>query len=358
MTILLRRLWPVLATIFLFSAASALAQRPVPFKDPANVARVRAGLDTFLRLCADTAIAVERIDEFASDEFAHEVRQGGKAPVWFEPQSWRIGEIVSLGAGDSLAMVNVISRADSLPMFGYFDIDWTFFMRLSKGGWKVSALRRLNGFEESVEMLRFLDTASSYPASLKPEMVRENSAMLLSNDQLRRHFAEHAADFQALAAEFTRRDSLQVVARVGNRVMQFNHHVIDWGMAAHDIPQQVIDEYMRSASPEEQARIQSQLRIAEKMRRDGNDSLAKILKKKKIAVARVEKVVSMMHDLRVVFINSQLPWKGAVQLTVAGKMDNAVGYIYSPKGGLPLISPAEYFYLEDLGNGWWIFRAT
>jgi hypothetical protein len=358
MTILLRRIWPLLALIFIFPAASVLAQRPAPFKDQANVARVRAGLETFLKLCADTAIAVDRIDEFASDEFADGVRKSGKAPVWFEPRSWRIGEIVSLGAGDSLAMVNVISRADSLPMFGYFDIDWTFFMRLGEGGWKVSALRRLNGFEESVAMLQFLDTTGSYPASLKPEVARENSAMLLSNDQLRRHFAEHRADFQALAAEFTRKDSLQVVARVGNRVMQLNHHVIDWGMAAHDIPQEVIDEYMRTASPEEQTRIRTQLRIAEKMRHDGNDSLAKILKKKKIAPARLEKVITMMHDLRVVFINSQLPWRGAVQLTVAGKMDNAVGYIYSPKGGLPRISPAEYFYLEDLGNGWWIFRAT
>ncbi len=94
------------------------------------------------------------------------------------------------------------------------------------------------------------------------------------------------------------------------------------------------------------------------MRRAGTDSLVKILKKKKVAPARVEKIVNIMHDLRVVFVNRQLPWAGAVQMTVAGKMDEAVGYLYSPKGGVPHISPVEYFYIEDLGNGWWLFRAT
>jgi hypothetical protein len=47
-----------------------------------------------------------------------------------------------------------------------------------------------------------------------------------------------------------------------------------------------------------------------------------------------------------------------VQLTVGGYFDDVCGYIYSPSGELPLVSPDEYFYLEDLGDGWWIFRST
>jgi hypothetical protein len=358
-TVLQRSLPGFLAALLLvLSASSASAQRPAPFKDPAGAEKLRAIVQNFLQLSADSLITLDKIDDYAADEFAQQVKSSGHPPVWFESQSYRVGDAVSLGAGDSLAMVSVVSRADSLPMFGYFDIDWTFFMRMVDGGWKVSALRRLNGMEENVQMLEFLDTTSSYPSSLKPEIARENSSMLLSNQQLRRHFTEHREAFLALATEFTRPDSLRQVGRIGNRVMQLNHHVIDWGMASHDIPQSAIDEYMRTASPEAQEQLRGQLKIVEKMRREGTDSLKKILKKKKLEPARIDRIVRSMHDLRVIFVNSRLPWTGAVQLTVGGKMDNAVGYIYSPKGGLPLISPAEYFYLEDLGDGWWIFRAT
>ena len=118
---------------------------PIPFRDPSVAEAVRASVDRFLKLSADSAVTVDRIDEFATGEFADHVKKSGNPPIWTEKNSYRVGEVVALGSGDSLAIVNVITRRRTLPLFGDFDIDWTFFVRLENGIWKVSELRRLNG---------------------------------------------------------------------------------------------------------------------------------------------------------------------------------------------------------------------
>ena len=44
-------------------------------------------------------------------------------------------------------------------------------------------------------------------------------------------------------------------------------------------------------------------------------------------------------------------------MTVGGYVDDAIGYLYSPTGEIPAVSNEEYYYLEPLDDGWWIFRA-
>jgi hypothetical protein len=115
---------------------------------------------------------------------------------------------------------------------------------------------------------------------------------------------------------------------------------------------------MRRLNRDQQKDMRLRISAAANSHRKGRDTLARIAKRIGIGLARVDSATALMRDLRVSFINARLPWKGAVQFTVGGNRDDVLGYLYSPSGELPLVSPEEYFYMEDLGDGWWIFRAT
>jgi hypothetical protein len=248
--------------------------------------------------------------------------------------------------------------SDSLPMFGPFAVDWTFYMRRNdRQEWRISMMRRMSGTEGAIEALQYLDTSTTYPAVIKRAIVHEKSAMLLSNSQLRQHLTANQTGFQKLLGEFGRKE-LKILGRIDKSVTQLNQHGIYWGEAAQEVPQEAIDDYMNKATPEERKEMQRRLRVAESIRRQGMDTLTKLAKKDGVSMKRIENVVTAMKDLRVIFVNAKLPWRDAVQFTIAGELGNALGYIYSPHGELPIINPNEYFYLEDLGNGWWLFRST
>jgi hypothetical protein len=51
--------------------------------------------------------------------------------------------------------------------------------------------------------------------------------------------------------------------------------------------------------------------------------------------------------------------KGAVVITLGGVVDNAVGFLFAPDpAALPQTSASEYFWLEAVGDGWYLFRTT
>ena len=189
-------------------------------------------------------------------------------------------------------------------------------------------------------------------------MTRELSAILLSNAQLREHYTANREQFRVLAGHFVRRDSLRVLGRVDRNVNQLNRVGIEWGAAAQHTPKEAIDEYLASATPEQRSSFETQLRAVDAMRKMGRDSLARYARKYRLNVARIDSAVAIMRDLRITFVNAILPWKGTVQFTVAGAHTDAIGYFFAPNGGVPNVAPEEYYYLEEIGDGWWIFRAT
>ncbi len=49
---------------------------------------------------------------------------------------------------------------------------------------------------------------------------------------------------------------------------------------------------------------------------------------------------------------------GEVRLVIGGMLDNTVGFLKPGPSGPPSISPSEYIWVEDVGNGWFLFRTT
>jgi hypothetical protein len=270
---------------------------------------------------------------------------------------YRVRTVQSIRSGDSVALVNVTVPADTLPFFGPVEAEIAFFVQRDSTAWRVSDMRRFARIERRSDEIREIDSSGAYPRALKPLIIREYSSVLLSNDQLRSHFESNHARFTDLVGRFDGRDSLRMIGRTDRNVVQLNRMAIQWGAAAQDVPKEIIDEYLASASPKEKKEIRLQLQHIDKLKRIGRDSLAKYARKYKLNVAHIDSTVNLMYDLRISFANAELPWKNAVQLTVGGVVNDAIGYLYSPNGELPIISHEEYYYLEDLGEGWWIFRA-
>lgn len=347
-----------LAVLAVVAGTNVHAQRPAPFADSTEPERIVQRLETYFALAArDTIFTPEMIEEHTVDEMAQTLEESSGRTSWFD--RYRIEQPVSLGFGDSLAMVNVVVSVDSLRWFGRVDVDWTYFLRRGEyDGWRIGAVRRFVPIDKNIQMFKALDTAADYPASLKPLIVAENSPILFSNAQIRDLFARHRSDYRALADAFIANDSLIALGRISNRIVQLNHHVIEWGVASHDVPDAAVEEFMATLSPDQQAEMRAQLNHARRLAREGFDSVRAIARRATLYPEDVIAVVERMQRLHVSFVNTRLPWSQAVQLTLAGELENAVGLLYSPNGEVPLVSPSEYYYIEDLGDGWWLFRAT
>ncbi len=354
--------------VSLFAAALAvLPQVPLAasqppffsFRTPDDSVQIRQLIQQYLEVMDRDTFDIVQRELFCAGEFAEEIGNRHGVPLRLPKQtSYQVSSVRPVRSNGDFAIATVSTEMGVLPLFGPMTIDWVFFAELTDAGWRISSLRRQNGADPAMQMLRTLDTLAEYPPSLKPVIARDRSGVLLSNEQLRRHFAEHRNGFQTLAGQFHRSDSLYMVSRNDRVITQLNHVGFEWGVAAQDVPQQAIDEFMKTANAEQQQYMREQLKIAAKMRAYGLDTLQRVANRFGLSMARLDSAVRQMHDLRITFINTRLPWPGSVQLTVAGSGEDAVGYLYSPTGDMPFITPWEYFYLEELGNGWWIFRAT
>jgi hypothetical protein len=356
-----RSFWLVLTASFLALPVASTAAQPLlhSLRNPEDSLKAQQVVERFFELAIGKSIPADSISYYAVDDFAKLVEKLENETMWAEGTRYSIDRVVAADEGDQAVIVSAVTMSDSLPLFGPFAVDWTFYMRRNdQQEWRIGMMRRMSGTDGAIQTLQYLDTSTVYPAVLKREIVRARSAILLSNSQLRQHLTANQAGFQKLLGEFTGKDPLKILGRVDKSVTQLNQHGIYWGEAAEEVPQEAIDEFMKRATPEERKEMERRLRVVENTRRQGNDTLVKLAKKDGISIKRIGNIVTEMKDLRVIFVNAKLPWRDAVQFTVAGELGNALGYIYSPHGELPIINPNEYFYLEDLGNGWWLFRST
>lgn len=346
---------PFIIPLLLLSATPLLAQRPV--LDSARAERAATVVSEFIAAASVDELSATEVERYATGSFAERMKPvvGRRAFAAGMPHVVRSVQMVN--GADSILSVAVTSIADTLPVFGPLAVELTFFVHLDSTGWRISDMRRFARVEQVANEIRTVNAAKEYPPSLKPIIIREVSSVLLSNHQLRENFLENAEEFRALVSRFDGTDSLTILGRVDHNVQQLNRVALDWGEAAHTIPKEVVDEYIASASPNERTKIRSEIKRVEKLRLAGRDSLAKYARRYKLSVPRLDETVELMQRLRVTFINAELPWKGVVQLTVGGVIDDAIGYLYTPTGEMPLISSDEFYYLEDIGDGWWIFRA-
>ena len=300
-----------------------------------------------------------QVKTFAVDWFAEYLYRHRGETFWPVPHRYHVDEVYSAHPSDSLLIVTSRAWPDSVPFVGRVTVDWIWFLRQNEAGeWRISSVRRTQGIHEAIQVLRLIDTSSAYPNSIREEMAREKGAILMSNEQIRQEFSVLRPQLETLVDLFGRYDSLMFVGREGDRVNQFNQNLLDWGMATQDIPEEVIAEYLATATEEERRNVEARLKAAEKQRYQGEERLRKWERQTGLPSMTLDEVVLLMKQGRIRFVNAALPWKDAIQFTIAGKLDNALGLLYSPHGELPVVTPEEYFYLEDLGEGWWIFRSV
>lgn len=350
-----------LALLFALHGVS-LAASPLPrlLQDSIKRSSAHALVTDFFKAAIDGKERCDSLMRFATGTFADKLKGMQGDTLWkVAPQSYAVGNVYAIRDGDSILMVTATVETGMVPRFGPLEIDWVFFLEPNEDHeLRISTLHRMVGVDKNVEALKYIDTSGAYPSSIKPTIIREMSSMLLSNRQLREHFLSNRSGFDALLAEFSRKDSLRMLARTDRKVSQLNRFTIDWGIASQEMPKDAIDEYLKTATPEQRRAVEQQLKVAEKIRRSGLDTLARIARKSKLDLARIDSTIDLMQQLRISFVNRDLPWPDAVQFTVAGRFGNALGYLYSPHGEVPYINPSEYYYLEEIGDGWWIFRTT
>lgn len=355
----LKRFLAGLALLALLPAVAA-AQNPL-LSTPRDTSAICDLMRRFVQATLNKPIPVGLADSVGIDDFAATLTaQTGKGfwPVGTEQCILR--DVRTIRRGDSVVVVRYITIGDSVPYSGPLTIDWSFFLRRTdSANWRIYAVRHLTGIDKVVGSLVALSQAQDYPPSLKPLVAHELEPALWSNQRVRQHFNQYRPQLQALVAQFSRKnDSLLALGRVDRRINQLNRAGIDWGIAAQEVPKEYIDEYLKNANDEQRVTLQAQLRQVARLRNEGTAALNKFIRKYKLNARRLDTVVSIMRECSVSFATNRLPWKGSVQLTVAGSFDDAVGFLYSPGGQIPLLSSQEYFDLEELGDGWWIFRST
>jgi len=343
----------------MIAATEARSQRPTPFRDPMDSVILSGMTERYIELSRGRWMNYDSIEAYATDELATQLTNGDRGALMFSKTlRYAVQHAFSVQVNDSLGVVAVAATGDTVALFGPLTIDFAFlFRKVEQVGWRISAIRRQIGIEEAQKRLDALKSTTDFPEKLKPVMAREWGTYLLSNQQVEKHFQGNREHFGTLLAQFQRGDSLMMVGRSGDKMSQLNYHSILWDAATDETPQDVVKEYLATATPAQRKAMQAQLRYVERLRKAGRDTLATIARIYQLPLVRLDSIAAMMKELRVKFINAKLPWKNAVQFTVDGQFDNVFGYIYCPND-CPFVSPEEYYYLEDLGEGWWLFRST
>jgi hypothetical protein len=66
----------------------------------------------------------------------------------------------------------------------------------------------------------------------------------------------------------------------------------------------------------------------------------------------------IVADLKQLGLSAIEEAEGEVRVVIGGTLDNTVGFLKPGPAGPPVISPSEYIWLENVGNGWFLFRTT
>jgi hypothetical protein len=63
-------------------------------------------------------------------------------------------------------------------------------------------------------------------------------------------------------------------------------------------------------------------------------------------------------SLKVLGLKSIDTQDSATRIVIGGSVDNTVGILLAGASGAPAINPSSYIWIEDLGDGWFLFRTT
>ena len=66
----------------------------------------------------------------------------------------------------------------------------------------------------------------------------------------------------------------------------------------------------------------------------------------------------IVADLKQLGLSAIEEAEGEVRVVIGGTLDNTVGFLKPGPSGPPAISPSEYIWLENVGNGWFLCRTA
>ncbi len=355
----------LLLTLILLTTGSLAAQSvdtvgPVRVTDAATIGEARDLVDRFFRFGSDpSGVDSADVGDYAIDWFSDFLIGLKGEPFWHIAHRYDVGQVWSIRPEGTILMVASQTHIDSIPFHGRVAVDWFWYLRRNDAGdWRISSVRRTQGILEGMNTLRLIDTSAAYPPSVKAEVAREEGGMLLDNGMLRSAFEQNRGVLGELVSRLAANPTITMLERQGSRVRQFNGKYIDWGLAFEEIPQEAIEEFLADAPEDVRQNVLRRVEVAEKHEREATAVLAESARGAGVRPAEVEEIGRLMKLGRIQFVNTELPFRDAILLTVSGKLEQAIGYLYTPHGELPWINPEEYFYLEELGDGWWIFRSA
>lgn len=279
-----------------------------------------------------------------------------KPPAGF---SFGFNYLNSIDVADSIALAKIVAPVDYTKLFGWFELDWYFFLtKNEKKEWRIYDIRTQSENQKMYSMVKVMDVDTGLPPMVKPLIVREQCGTLLSNSQIKEIFDKNKQSFIDLAEKVNSLDSLINILRIDNKVSILNRTLIDWSDAAEDMPQDAIDWMMARLDKSGKKKLQAELKRNEKIRSQGMDTLKSVAAMYTLKLDDIKQIIVNMQNLRVVGLAKLIKSKGVIQFVTGGRDQDIAGILYSPKGFLPQITPEEYFCLEELAENWWIFRRT
>ncbi len=332
---------------------------PRPLADSSTIEEVRSLVDRFMKVAhLPKGLDSTTITSLSADWLEGYLLERAGEPFFQVANRYVVGDVRTIRPEKSILMVEMVTYPDSVPGHGLVEVDWNWFLRETEQGWRISAVRRTQGLFRAMQTLQLIDSAAAYPPSVKPLLAREEGAILMSNAQLRDLFEANRAGLKELVVRLAANSGIRVLERAGDHPRQVNTKMVDWGMAAHTLTDQMIEEFYQTAPEEMHGEIEARLRAAESQRKKASDAMAEILREIGVRTSAVDEIILLMKQSRVRFVNTETPFKDGVILTVAGAQEQAIGFLYSPHGELPWINPEEFFHLEKLSDEWWIFRSA
>ena len=248
---------------------------------------------------------------------AGEPQEGEGSPAWIVEQyflkrtfprrgSFLTGEVASgptVGSqlpADAAVTLRPVATDTNAAVFGVtIHADGTVddvyaYLESRNGKWRLGAIRGLALPRLYYMMLDSLRSAEPLPDSLKP-MLASMQLTVASDSALRDHFRRHREGFHRLARDFL---------SSGADLIRDDGRTSPAGVTVPGLPEQ----------------------------------LRELL---------VESAIRAMED------------EGCILLSIGGMIDNHVGYLFAPPGcTVPVMSPHHYILVEEIEQGWYLYKTT
>ena len=209
-----------LVVLFGFFNTSLYGQLPTVVTDPSIESEAKEVVNGFFLSygMGSSVVHPDSIENYAMGWFAGYLEKQIGTRFWSVPHRYQVDKVFSIRDNDSLLMVTSRAWPDSVPLFGRLTVDWMWFLQKNEEEqWRIYSVRRTQGIYKAIQALRHIDTSAEYPNSLRSTIAYEESAIMLSNEQVRSEFPELRPQLEKIIDLLSVSDSIRFVGRNGDR---------------------------------------------------------------------------------------------------------------------------------------------